>query len=91
MAYFAGLDVSVKETSACIVDDAGKIVREARVSSEPEAILQVLPPKTMGRPLGVPNKLTRIIKEAILLAGEAQGNKLARANEEVPEGLVSYF
>jgi hypothetical protein len=24
MAYFAGLDVSVKETSVCIVDDAGK-------------------------------------------------------------------
>src|SRR6266699_2670491 len=32
MAYFAGLDVSVKETSVCIVDDAGKIVREARVA-----------------------------------------------------------
>src|SRR5215813_12252680 len=30
MAYFVGLDVSVKETSVCIVDDAGKIVREAR-------------------------------------------------------------
>jgi hypothetical protein len=28
MDYFAGLDVSVKETSVCIVDDAGKIVRE---------------------------------------------------------------
>jgi hypothetical protein len=28
MAYFAGLDVSVKETRVCIVDDAGKIVRE---------------------------------------------------------------
>jgi hypothetical protein len=27
MAYFAGLDVSVKEASVCIVDDAGKIVR----------------------------------------------------------------
>jgi hypothetical protein len=27
MDYFAGLDVSVKETSVCIVDDAGKIVR----------------------------------------------------------------
>ena len=26
MDYFAGLDVSVKETSICIVDDAGKIV-----------------------------------------------------------------
>jgi transposase len=42
MAYFAGLDVSVKETSVCIVDDAGKIVREAKVASEPEALLQVL-------------------------------------------------
>jgi predicted NBD/HSP70 family sugar kinase len=38
MAYFAGLDVSVTETSVCIVDDAGKIVREARVASEPEAL-----------------------------------------------------
>jgi transposase len=42
MVYFAGLDVSVKETSVCIVDDAGKIVREVRVASEPEALLQVL-------------------------------------------------
>src|SRR6516225_1057504 len=31
-----------EETSVCIVDDAGKIVREARVASEPEALLQVL-------------------------------------------------
>ena len=42
MNYFAGLDVSVKETSVCIVDDTGKIVREAKVSSEPDALLAVL-------------------------------------------------
>src|ERR1700751_640164 len=42
MDYFAGLDVSCKETSVCIVDDAGKIVREAKVASELEALLQVL-------------------------------------------------
>src|SRR5262249_39265563 len=42
MAYFAGLDVSVKETSVCIVDDAGKIVREARAARGPPALLQVL-------------------------------------------------
>jgi transposase len=42
MAYFAGLDVSVKDTSVCIVDDAGKIVREVKVASEPDALLQVL-------------------------------------------------
>ena len=42
MDYFAGLDVSVKETSVCIVDELGKIVREAKVASEPEALLSVL-------------------------------------------------
>jgi len=42
MDHFAGLDVSVKETSVCIVDDTGKIVREAKVASEPEALLTVL-------------------------------------------------
>ena len=42
MDHFAGLDVSVKETSLCIVDDAGRIVREVRVVSEPEALLAVL-------------------------------------------------
>jgi hypothetical protein len=42
MDHFAGLDVSVKETSVCIVDDTGRIVREVKVMSEPEALLQVL-------------------------------------------------
>jgi len=42
MEHFAGLDVSVKETSVCIVDDTGRIVREIKVASEPEALLLVL-------------------------------------------------
>ena len=42
MDHSAGLDVSVKETSVCIVDDTGRIVREVKVSSEPEALLSVL-------------------------------------------------
>ena len=42
MEHFAGLDVSVNETSVCIVDDTGRIVREVKVASEPEALLQVL-------------------------------------------------
>jgi len=42
MDYFAGLEVSVKETSVCIVDDTGKIVREVKVASEPAALLAVL-------------------------------------------------
>ena len=39
MGYFAGLDVSLEETTICVVDDAGKIVREARAASEPEALV----------------------------------------------------
>ena len=42
MDHFAGLDVSVKETSICIVDDTGGIVREVKVASEPDALLAVL-------------------------------------------------
>src|SRR5258707_1424667 len=42
MDHFAGLDVSVKETSICIVDETGRIVGEVKVASEPEALLQML-------------------------------------------------
>jgi hypothetical protein len=42
MDHFAGLHVSVKATSVCIVDDTGKVVRAVKVTSEPEALLAVL-------------------------------------------------
>ena len=42
MDHFAGLDVSVKETSVCIVDETGKIVREMKLASEPDALVAVL-------------------------------------------------
>src|SRR5262245_16678032 len=42
MDHFAGLDVSVNETSVCIVDDTGRIVREVKVASVPGALLSVL-------------------------------------------------
>jgi hypothetical protein len=42
MDHFAGQDVSVKQTSICIVDDTGRIVWEVKAASEPEALLAVL-------------------------------------------------
>ena len=42
MEHFAGLDVSVKETSVCIVDDTGRIVKEVKAASEPRALLKIL-------------------------------------------------
>ena len=38
MDYYAGIDVSLKDSSVCVMDAAGKIVREAKVPSEPEAL-----------------------------------------------------
>jgi transposase len=40
MDHFARLDVSVKDTSVCIVDGTGKIIREAKVASEPDGLLR---------------------------------------------------
>ena len=39
MRYFAGLDVSLEETAICVVDEVGGIVREARVASDPDALV----------------------------------------------------
>jgi transposase len=42
MKHYAGLDVSVKETSLCILDETGKVCRELKVTSHPDALAQVL-------------------------------------------------
>ena len=39
MDHYAGIDVSLEASSVCVVDGAGKIVREAKVASEPEALI----------------------------------------------------
>jgi transposase len=39
MEHYAGIDVSLKESSVCVVDATGKIVREIKVASEPEALV----------------------------------------------------
>ena len=39
MEHYAGLDVSLELSSVCIVDAQGKIVKEAKVASEPEALV----------------------------------------------------
>jgi transposase len=39
MSYYAGIDVSLEASHVCVIDGSGKIVREARVASEPEALI----------------------------------------------------
>jgi hypothetical protein len=38
MEHYAGIDVSLESASVCVVDGKGRIVREAKVPSEPEAL-----------------------------------------------------
>src|SRR5438309_2220537 len=39
MYHYAGIDVSLEYSSVCLVDGAGKILRETKVLSEPEALI----------------------------------------------------
>jgi transposase len=56
MEHYAGIDVSLERSSVCVVDATGRIVREAKVASEPEALVRFF------RELGLP--LTRVGLEA---------------------------
>ena len=56
MEPYVGIDVSLEQSSICVVDATGRIVRETKVPSEPEALV------TLFRQLSVP--VTRIGLEA---------------------------
>jgi len=48
MVYYVGLDVSLKQTSICVVDQTGSVVRESVVDSDPEAIAEFVRAKAPG-------------------------------------------
>ena len=48
MEHHVGIDVSLEMSSVCVLDAAGKVVREAKLASEPEALVAFL------RGLGLP-------------------------------------
>ncbi len=52
----------------------------------PQSVKKRIPPKAgQGRVKGVPNKMTRILKEAVIKAAENAGNKIGN------DGLTSYL
>lgn len=75
MEYYAGIDVSLKESSVCVVDSAGNVVREVKVASEPEALVRYF--DELGLPVG------RIGLEAGPLSQWLHGGLIAAGREVV--------
>lgn len=48
MKHYVGLDVSIKETSVCIVDENGQLCRERKVFSHPDDLVGVLNDNTFS-------------------------------------------
>jgi transposase len=48
MVHYVGLDVSLKQTSICVVNQAGSVVREGVVDSDPESIAAFVRSKAPG-------------------------------------------
>lgn len=71
MDHYAGPDVSLEETAICVVDGTGRMVKEARAASEPEALIAAL------QALGLP--LARIGLEACSLTAWLQDELCAQA------------
>ncbi len=49
MDHYAGIDVSLESASVCVVDASGRIIREAKVGSEPDILIAWL--RGLGLPL----------------------------------------
>src|SRR3954451_3600786 len=82
MEQYAGIDVSLDSVSVCIVEVQGKIVKEAKVACEPEALITWLaahgtPMARIGLEAGPLSQwLFAGLKAAVLIlvdGGEAEG------------------
>ena len=52
MEHYAGIDVSLELSSVCVVDAKGKIVKEAKVVSDPDAVVAFLRASSASRSSG---------------------------------------
>ena len=71
MAPYVGLDVSMDETAACVIDDEGEVLVETKVAREPEAIATCLEPRAGAKGV-LGDALARAIDDDRLVAASAR-------------------
>ena len=57
MDHYAGIDVSLESASVCVIDGTGRIMREAKLASEPAPLIAwfgalAVPPSRIGLEAG---------------------------------------
>jgi hypothetical protein len=65
--HFVGIDVSLEQSSVCVVDAAGRTVKEAKVGSEPDELARYL--------TGLPLAIERVGLEAGPLSPSGAGGR----------------
>src|SRR5438132_12305900 len=78
MEHYVGLDVSLKLTAICIVDQTGKIEREGMVASNPEAIAAFI--KSHAPHVRTLRWCVRNVLPSALETASAPGDWLSRLN-----------
>jgi len=97
--HYAGIDVSLELSSICVVDAQGKIVKEAKVASEPEALVCFckglgFPVKRIGLEAGPLSQwlhagLVQAGFESVLLENTAcKGGVVGDDGEDGPQGCA---
>ncbi|MHC2459921.1 hypothetical protein ACVMIX_006625 [Rhizobium leguminosarum] len=83
MQYFAGLDISVKVTSVCIVDAEGRIVRETKAT--PVGHCPAMAYHHAHRPKlpGLGFATSRIVHRSCRLVGKELGRRLQMITQQL--------
>ncbi len=84
MEHYAGIDVSLEQSSVGVVDASGRVVREAKVASEPEALVgrKLLQSKLRDVELSIRG----ILRGSGLKVGEVSKGRFAARIEELISG-----
>ena len=75
MEHYAGIDVSLERSSVCVVDATGRIIRETKVASEPEAAAAATAPSAVKRSPGRPRKAITAPSAAGSASPSPQGSR----------------